>query len=449
MKKRSIALVELLLVFIGIFSMVYAQNKESLFAYCSNVEACYNLNEEITFLIEYKGADGALVPGKTVSYNIAADGGFTKQGTITTAATPVPVTYTQTVPGFVRLTVKSADNADITFMAGAGVAVDKIQPGSPDPADFDEYWQKEIAAVKSRAATMKVIRTQIHPYEKYDDVCDVWDVRLEDGVFNATGTLCIPKGAKEKSLPLVMSFNGANIVGASEPTDARNAARDNKIVFHMNLHDTQNIVARNSQEWRDLRNSKQVKRYQWRDADKLGEYPIATIFRRVVRCKEWLKTLPEWNGRILIVAGGSMGGAQAIFAAAFDPQVSLCIACAPALSDHLGCNRKQFSGYPQLVDSPEYKGKPSWENVQKVAPYYDTVNFAKRIKCEIVTSAGFIDTTCPATGIYAAYNAMTTPNKKIYNVPLGIHGKNLDPRKPVKPGVFHYGGDRAKEYLKK
>ena len=42
--------------------------------------------------------------------------------------------------------------------------------------------------------------------------------------------------------------------------------------------------------------------------------------------------------------------------------------------------------------------------------YYDGAYFAKRIKCPIYFYTGFMDTVCPPTSVYAAYN----------NVPAGV-----------------------------
>lgn len=49
------------------------------------------------------------------------------------------------------------------------------------------------------------------------------------------------------------------------------------------------------------------------------------MYLRVLRALDYVKTLPEWDGKNLIVIGSSQCGAQAIVAAALDPQVSLCL----------------------------------------------------------------------------------------------------------------------------
>ena len=48
------------------------------------------------------------------------------------------------------------------------------------------------------------------------------------------------------------------------------------------------------------------------------------------------------------------------------------------------------------------------------------MNFAARAKCKgAVVTVGFIDTTCPATSVYAAYNALTIPKAIRADVAVG------------------------------
>lgn len=60
------------------------------------------------------------------------------------------------------------------------------------------------------------------------------------------------------------------------------------------------------------------------------------MYMRVLRALAYAKTRPEWDGRTLLVYGGSQGGAQAMAAAALDPDVSFCLVTVPALCDHAG-----------------------------------------------------------------------------------------------------------------
>jgi cephalosporin-C deacetylase len=49
--------------------------------------------------------------------------------------------------------------------------------------------------------------------------------------------------------------------------------------------------------------------------------------------------------------------------------------------------------------------------VMHTALYFDTVNFASRIKAATLVSIGFIDTIAPPAGIWAAINQIQGPKE--------------------------------------
>ncbi len=147
------------------------------------------------------------------------------------------------------------------------------------------------------------------------------------------------------------------------------------------------------------------------------------MYLRVMRALDYVKSLPEWDGKNLVVVGGSQGGAQSIVAAALDQQVTLCLAGVPALSEHSGslAQPQRQPGWPRLYSAKD--GKPNDEAVTQTAAYYDNIYFAKRIKAETYMSTGFVDNTCVPTGVFAAYNNIPATTKKfITTTPAGGHG---------------------------
>ena len=51
---------------------------------------------------------------------------------------------------------------------------------------------------------------------------------------------------------------------------------------------------------------------------------------------DFLTSQPDWDGKNVIVQGGSQGGALAIVTAGLDKRVTACVANHPALSDMAG-----------------------------------------------------------------------------------------------------------------
>lgn len=148
------------------------------------------------------------------------------------------------------------------------------------------------------------------------------------------------------------------------------------------------------------------------------------MFLRVMRALDYVKTRPEWDGKTLIVWGGSQGGGQAIAAAALDPQVTLCVANVPAIGDHGGRLAGRLPGWPKLFNKKELTDDDR-KGIAESA-YFDHNYLVKRIKCETFMGTGFIDKVCPPTSVFAAYNNLpdtvkkhiqTTPDKG-HNAPL-------------------------------
>jgi cephalosporin-C deacetylase-like acetyl esterase len=49
----------------------------------------------------------------------------------------------------------------------------------------------------------------------------------------------------------------------------------------------------------------------------------------------------------------------------------------------------------------------------KTALYFDTVNFAPRIRAPVMAGMGFIDTTSPPAGVWTALNQVSAPTEPL------------------------------------
>lgn len=72
------------------------------------------------------------------------------------------------------------------------------------------------------------------------------------------------------------------------------------------------------------------------------------VYLACVRSIDLLTSLPEWDGKNVIVQGGSQGGALALITAGLDKRVTACVANHPALSDMAGYKAGRAGGYPHL-----------------------------------------------------------------------------------------------------
>ena len=108
---------------------------------------------------------------------------------------------------------------------------------------------------------------------------------------------------------------------------------------------------------------------------------------------DYLLTRPDWDGRTIVLTGGSIGGQQSLALAGLRPEkISAVLVCVPAGADTNGNLHGRRAGYPDWASDSA--------DVMRTSLYFDTVNFASRIKAPVMAGIGFIDTISPPAGIW-------------------------------------------------
>ena len=310
----------------------------------------------------------------------------------------------------------------INMGIGVIVAPSKIAPGNPKcPDDFDEFWKArraELDQVPVKATSEEVQLTESEAKNYPQVVCR--DVKVDcAGGAPVSGYLCMPRDAQPKSLPAIVIYHGAGVRSAQKRLRYGTKA----IAFDVNAHGIKN--GQPKKYYDDLQKG-DLKSYFHRGFDDHNHIYFVGMYMRVMRALDYVKSLPEWDGKTLIVTGGSQGGAQTVAAAALDPQITLAVAGVPAVCDLGGQLAKRRPGWPIHFLNPV--AKRSDPALLKELAYIDGVFFAQRIKCPIYFSTGGIDNTCHATAVYSAYNSTPGKNKNIHFNPVGHHGSSPNPQ---------------------
>ncbi len=282
---------------------------------------------------------------------------------------------------------------------GALADYPEIAPGAKEPADFDAFWAAQRKLL-DEVPLRELERVPVEVPERYRGKVDCWDVKVASaGPRPVSGYLTIPSGAAPKSLPLLLHCDGAGVRSSLNHYWVQGA-----ITFSFNAHGIPN--GRPEAFYRELERG-ELRRYMFQGREERETFYFRTMFLRLMRALDYAKTLPEWNGRDLIIEGTSQGGGQALAGAALDPAVTVCIAGVPALGDFGG----EAPGWP----------KPATQ----AAGYFDAVNFAKRIKGEVHLSAGLTDFVTPSPSIAAIYNSLPPGIQKtiLFYPALGHTGK--------------------------
>ena len=368
-------------------------------------DALYHVGDTVEFLVTSSD-----LAAKSLKCELSEDGW-----------NPRPVTSVPLAEGRGRLQVKLEKpgilQARFTRSGAPGFALaaavcdpEKIAPSMDVPEDFDAFWSAQKAALAKVA-----VKFALTPVGKDAKDMEVFDVQVDCLGAPVSGYLARPKNAKAGTLPAILFVHGAGVGGSGLGVTGWAMREGGMLAMDINAH--------------GLPNGKPAAFYDELSKGALKEYPrqgradretcyFRGMFLRLVRAIDFLAAQPEWDGRTLIVHGSSQGGFQALAAAGLDERVSFICAGVPAGCDHTGMMAGRISGWPKLV--PLAEGKPGAAELA-TARYFDCVNFARRSHAKgAAVTVGFIDTTCPPTSVYAAYNALAIP-KRMHTDPLAGH----------------------------
>ncbi len=350
----------------------------------------YEVGEEITFNISLK-ADGETISAPMFVYEIQHDNkGTVEKGHLDASSGSAVIKTTLETPGFVKLyvAVTSASGAEVKgvspFNGGAGASVYKITQSITEPEDFDEFWQSELAKLDEIEPTATIVKDLSEDYPGFN----VWDVRIDCVGGPVSGYVAFPENAEPASLPILVGYTGYGVVSLSP------SVRSNYIVFSVNAHSIEND--REPEYYNNLARGELLS-YGFNYKENLDRDKVyfKNMILRDVQAVRYLKTLPEWNGVNISLNGGSQGGFQATAVAALDPDVSYL-----------------YTAYTWMCDlgSVSAGRLPGWQpDYTDALRYYDTVSFARRVKCPVNVDAGLGDYVSTPSGIMSMFNAMTCP----------------------------------------
>lgn len=359
----------------------------------NRADAAYRPGEEMVFSFRIL-RQGREIPGRLRIVRSSDDGRTETFDREVKAGQPCEVRASLNQPGFVMVKAMLLDPSgmparlnngrNVQYGLAGGVAAETLKQGVPEPADFDAYWSRakeQLAAVPLRELERKVL--------KETAVSTVYDVKVAcTGNRPVSGYLSIPKGAKPGSLPLRIYFDGYSVRSAQvrESPDA--------ISFFVNAHGIENN--RDAAYYKALEQG-ELQHYGFRIEE--NQKPESCYFNNMIlrdlRALEYARTLPEWNRKEVYLIGGSQGAFQTVAVAGLSEGITSCDISIPWFCDLGGVKIGRVCGW-----RPEY------------APglgYFDTVNFARRVKCPVKISAGLSDWVCPPSGVWVLYNNLPGP----------------------------------------
>lgn len=324
---------------------------------------------------------------------------------------------TKKTPGFrdMKLSV-SLDGKTYEHHIKVGFSVDKIKPYTQEPQDFRSFWQKNVEELKQVPMS--------YTKELYKDYCtdkiDCYLVKLQiDNMGHSMyGFLFYPKNAQPGKHPVVLCPPGAGIKTIKDPMRNKYYAENGFVRFEVEIHGLDPRIS--SETFGEISRAFNDRNggYLANGLENKDIYYMKHVYVGLVRCIDFLTSLPEWDGKNVAVQGGSQGGALSIIAAGLDSRVTQCVANHPALSDMAGYAAKGGTGgYPHFCRQPQILSNKDCLNT---LAYFDVVNFARYVKAPTYLTWGYNDVTCPPTTSYTVWNTLKCTKESLLT-PINEH----------------------------
>lgn len=371
--------------------------------------AVYEANSKATWTIEIKDGDQP-VTGE-FSY-VVKKGGLEEFMKETLPADKPQTVWHSGGAGFVLLEVKYKPEGgkEIKGLSGVVFAPGEIKASAPPPDDFDAFWKAKIAELD--AVPMNVQAEKI----------DIGDPKIEyykitmDNIRGRKiyGQLAKPAG-DDKKLPALLQVQWAGVYPLNRDWVVGHA-KQGKLSFNIIAHD---LPIDEKPEFYKAKADKELNDYPGQGNDDRETSYFLPMFLSCRRAVDFLTQRPDWDGKHLVVHGGSQGGYQAIVTAGIHPAVTAFAASVPAGCDHTGKQANRQSGWPNWAS--RVWQKKDEKKMLETARYFDAMNFATRVKCPGLIGLGLVDPVCPAEGIFATCNQLQGP-KDIVIMPNADHG---------------------------
>jgi len=205
----------------------------------------------------------------------------------------------------------------------------------------------------------------------------------------------VAKPAKDGKFPALIQLQYAGVYALNARMDEQRAAAG-WLVINVDSHDKQPNDPSGGipRAYQAIGNTDREKSY------------FLDMYLRDSRALDYLLTRADWDGKTVVLTGGSMGGQQSLVLAGLRPEkVTDVLVCVPAGADTNGDLHGRKAGYPNWPSTNS--------DIMRTALYFDPVNFASRIKAPVMAGMGFIDTTAPPGGIWTALNQIPGPKEPL------------------------------------
>lgn len=289
---------------------------------------------------------------------------------------------------------------------------------TPEPEQLDQWWAEQLAATRAEAWPTRSTRYRAEAYGP----TPVWDVEFAGAHADPIRAWYIrPAGSEGRDVPVVVTFVGYG-GGRGVPADhmALPAAGFAHLVMDTRGQGGRWTIGATGDRSRS-NDGPEFPGVMTRGISDPESYYFTRLYLDAARAVDVAGELPGTDPTRIAVSGASQGGGLALAAAALSTdRVKVCHADVPFLCDFWrAVTLSPTAPYSEIADFLA-QHVDSVSAAMNTLRYVDNALLAKRITADCLLSVGLMDTVCPPSTVFAAYNEITAP-KQIAVYPFGVH----------------------------
>lgn len=287
----------------------------------------------------------------------------------------------------------------------------KYQGRNPRPADFDKYWDTALQEMNAVDSKVELVKSDFQV--PYAECFDLWFTGVDNARIHAK--YLRPKNPPMKKHPALVMFHGysGNVGDWSE-----------KLNYVALGYSFAALDCRGQGGLSEDTGGVKGTTFKGQIVRGLDDpNPHKLLFRNIyldtAQLTKIVMNMPEVDPARIGIFGGSQGGGLSLACAALSPTVKKVVSLYPFLTDYKRVWEMDLAkdAYEELkIYFRQYDPQHKCENeIFTKLGYIDVQHLAPRIKGYVRMVTGMMDTICPPSSQFAAYNKITSKKElKIY-----------------------------------
>jgi cephalosporin-C deacetylase len=285
----------------------------------------------------------------------------------------------------------------------------RYQGSSPCPKDIDTYWDMAIAEMKAIDPKVELIPSDFQV--SFAECFDLYYTGVKGARIHAK--LLRPKNVKSPQ-PAILQFHGYT---------GNSGEWSNKLGFVANGFTVAALDCRGQGGLSEDVGGVKGNTLRGQIIRGLEDSPKDLLFRHIfldaAQLAGIVMAMPEVDENRVGAMGYSQGGGLTLACGSLEPRIKRLAPIHPFLSDYkrvwdmdLAKNAYEDIGIFFRLFDPLHQRE---DEIFHKLGYIDIQNLVKRIKGQVLMATGLLDTTCPPSTVFAAYNKITSQKElKLY-----------------------------------